>query len=64
MPPSAKPTIKCKFPSHYVPHLERFLWHYYLFYALHKYFQVKRNQLDRFGIGFFERILVMMDQMF
>lgn len=61
MPPSATPTIRCKFPRHYVPHLERFLWRYYLFFALYDFFHLKRKQLNRLGLGFLQRMLVMMD---
>lgn len=61
-PPSTEPSIKCRFPRHYVPHLERFLWRYYLFYGLYEYFHVKQqSKLNQFGIGFFQRMLVMMN---
>ena len=60
-PPSSSPRMKCKFPRHYVPHLERFLWRYYLFSGLYEHFHLKKPQLNRIGIGFLERMLVMMD---
>jgi hypothetical protein len=61
MPPSSPATVRCRFPRHYLPHLERFLWRYYLFFGLYDEFHIKRKVMNAIGVGIMERMLVMLD---
>lgn len=61
MPANSQPTVKCRFPRYYIPHLERFLWRYYMFFGVYDEFHLKRKQMTSVGLGFMQRMLVMLD---